>query len=422
MNSIFSFILDLEAYVEQGILLAVALILGLLIYRSFLSKTQKIPEKYTFLNKFFNKKFCFWFSQLVSLGLLSPWYMLYLPDQKQGIVFAAMVCGAQVLTRLTKSLIRPYMAFPLNTIIWLSFTLIATGLTPHLFKILTSESLKIGKMSTSILKIVESTIIIAGLIWLAFFVSKKTDEKLESNKQINKSTQLLLSKLVKVSLVALSFLLGLSIVGIDLSILTFFAGALGVAIGLGLQNIVSNFFCGIILLLDRSIRPGDVLTIEEENTYGIVHKLNARYISIRTREGIEHLIPNEYFINKKSQSWTHSDPYVRFSTTFDVGINTDLDQLETILLKIAGEMERIIPNPEPCMRTLSVQANCIKVELRAWIKDPENGFSGIRHDIYKRALAIFKEEGIEIPVPPLHLLLNEKLGALDKLPKNLVNS
>jgi len=164
----------------------------------------------------------------------------------------------------------------------------------------------------------------------------------------------------------------------------------------------------VILLLDRSIRPGDVIALDEKGNYGVVHKLNARYVSIRTPEGVEHIIPNESFINKKMESLTHSDPFIRTHASFEVALDTDIDLLENLLLALVHEIPRIVQDPAPNMRVVSIQNNSIKVKLRFWISDPENGLSGVKSDVYRKSLKVFKENEIKIPFPPLELYLNHQ--------------
>ena len=197
--------------------------------------------------------------------------------------------------------------------------------------------------------------------------------------------------------------MGFSLLGIDLSALTFFAGAIGVGIAFGLQNILSNFFCGFILIMDRSIKPGDVICLNEGKMYGIVNKLHARYVSIRTREGKEHLIPNQEIISNKLENWSYSDSNIRLEIPFKVAMSSDLNLVEKLLSEIALDTRRVLKSPAPSVRFRSLVDNSVELLLRFWIADPENGRSDIRSNIILNACQAFQENGVRVPYPPREL-------------------
>jgi small-conductance mechanosensitive channel len=169
--------------------------------------------------------------------------------------------------------------------------------------------------------------------------------------------------------------------------------------------------------MDKSIKPGDVISLEGDNVYGVVHKLNARFVSIRTREGREHLIPNEFFISNKTINWSHSDPLIRISIDFKVSYDADLELVEKILLEIASKTKRVLKEPPPTVYFTSIKENAVELQLRVWLNDPQNGKSGIISAIIFNAWKRFKEENIEIPYTPseLHIIYPKSNSENDRL-------
>ena len=195
----------------------------------------------------------------------------------------------------------------------------------------------------------------------------------------------------------MAFLLAMSEAGLNLATLTVFGGALGVGIGFGLQKIVSNFISGFILLGDRSIRPGDVISIG--NTYGWVRELRARYIVVRNRDGVETLIPNENLVTTDVINWSYSDRHVRVKIPVQISYADDPEQAMAILEAAATANSRVLKNPEPAVRLLKFADSGIELELRVWLLDPQEGVGNVRSDINLAIWRGFKEAGITIPYP-----------------------
>lgn len=274
-----------------------------------------------------------------------------------------------------------------------------TGLLNPLIHYLDTINLGVGKGGLTFLTLIKAFIVISLFLKGIFFITKKVDEQINQLPNIQPSSRILISKVQRVILIGCAVLFGLSFAGIDLSAFTFFAGALGVGIGLGLQNVFSNFFSGLILLSDSSIRLGDVIAIDSGSVVGVVHKLKARYVCIRTREGKKHLIPNERFINNNIENWSYGDKNIRIQVDFKVHFSHDLDQIKEILLDIAEKTSRILASPTPGVRFYNMQENFVKVALRVWISDPENGVSAVQSELIYRAWQAFKKAKIELPLP-----------------------
>ncbi len=408
LKSLSSF--TLPSFCLQAGIVLVSISISSLFYHFTTNKLKVLQDKNNFKSTILTTKTCYLFSLLLSVSVLVPAYIIYANDSIPVIFLATILILTIFIMRVINSIFNKPVAHYLSASITLLFLLALSGFYKPIFQTLSQTNLEIGVIKTSLLKLIESVALIVILAWGVRFISKKVDHKLDQNKHLNKSTTLLLSKLNKAVLIVVSGFFGISITGIDLSIFTFFAGALGVGIAFGLKNITSNLFSGVVLLIDRSVKLGDVIAIKDEGAYGVVHKLSARFVSVRTREGIEHLIPNEKLIDLKIENWTHSDPLIRVGIDFHVGLNTDINFLEQILLQIAGTTQRVLKEPAPSIRVTDINTNCIEAQLRVWISDPEKGKSSIKSDIYRQALIAFKKGNIEIPLPPLELYFNRDLN------------
>ena len=209
--------------------------------------------------------------------------------------------------------------------------------------------------------------------------------------------KVLAQKLATVIILVIAGVLGLDVLGIDLTALAFFSGAFGLAIGFGMQKTVGNLIAGIILLMDRSIKPGDVIAVGD--SFGWVNKIGVRAVSVLTREGKEHLIPNEDLMTREVENWSYSNPNVRISIPVGVSYNTDMDQAIEIMKQACVDVPRVLNHPKPVVWMLEFGDNSVNFEIRCWIKDPQSGVGNFRAAILKRVWDLFKEHDIEIPFP-----------------------
>jgi len=209
--------------------------------------------------------------------------------------------------------------------------------------------------------------------------------------------QVMLTKISKFSLYGLAILFALKSVGIDLTAFAVFSGAIGVGIGFGLQRIFSNFISGFILLFDRSIRPGDVISIGDR--FGWVQSLHARYVVVKDRDGVETLIPNENLITSEVTNWSYSDRAVRTRIPVQISYDDDPEIAMQLLLDATDDKARILKKPEPAARLLGFGDNGIDLELRIWINDPEEGVANVVSDVNVSIWKSFKEHKITIPFP-----------------------
>jgi small-conductance mechanosensitive channel len=295
--------------------------------------------------------------------------------------------------------------------IWTIVALHLLGWLPAVLTALDAMALDIGAHHISVLA-VGKLILSVALLWiLALWLAALIENRISQTEYVNISMRVALVKLSKFILLVLAFLMALNVVGIDLTALTVFGGALGVGLGFGLQRIASNFISGFIVLFDRSIRPGDVITID--NTFGWVQELHARYVVVRDRAGVERLIPNETLITTEVINWSYSDRNVRLKIPVSISYDNDPEQAMQILLDCASANARVLADPAPAARLMNFGDSGIALELRVWIQDPEAGLANVQSDINVAIWRAFKAAGIVIPYPQrdLHIIGQSPINA-----------
>ncbi|WP_222105428.1 mechanosensitive ion channel family protein [Denitromonas ohlonensis] len=290
--------------------------------------------------------------------------------------------------------------------IWTMVALHLVGWLPAVQQALDDLAINIGSSRVSVLSTIKLVALIALLLTLAFWISGVLERRMRASAHMNPSLQVAFGKFSKFFLIALAIFLAIDAVGIDLTTLTVFGGALGVGIGFGLQRITSNFISGFILVLDRSIKPGDVISVGGNDAkFGWVQELRARYVVVRDRDGVERLIPNENLITSEVVNWSYSDPNTRVRIPVQISYDDDPEQAMALLMEAAKASPRILAEPVPTARMLEFADSGIQLELRIWISDPENGIGNVRTDVNLAIWRLFKAAGITIPYPQrdLHL-------------------
>ncbi|MBT0959577.1 mechanosensitive ion channel family protein [Denitromonas iodatirespirans] len=284
--------------------------------------------------------------------------------------------------------------------IWTMVALHLVGWLPAVETTLDELAVTIGSSRVSVLSAIKLTGLIALLLTMAFWISGVIERRMRASPHMTPSLQVAFGKFSKFFLIALAIFLAIDAVGIDLTTLTVFGGALGVGIGFGLQRITSNFISGFILVLDRSIKPGDVISVGTNDAkYGWVQELRARYVVVRDRDGVERLIPNENLITSEVVNWSYSDPNTRVRIPVQISYDDDPEHALALLMEAAKASPRILAIPEPAARLLAFADNGIELELRVWINDPENGIGNVRTAVNLAIWRLFKANGITIPYP-----------------------
>jgi len=255
----------------------------------------------------------------------------------------------------------------------------------------------VGGGRVSVMSAIQALVLLVILYWLASRTAAILSARINKLPSLNPSARLLIGKSVQVTLLATAILLALSSLGIPLGALAIFSGAVGLGIGFGLQKIFSNLVSGVILLLDRSIKPGDVITLEE--TYGRVNSLGMRFASVITRDGMEHLIPNEEFITTKVINWSFSDHAVRIKRMIGVDYTTDLPTAMELAVEASLTVPRVLNSPAPKCLLRGFGDNSIDLEIRFWIADPGQGVNNVSSEVLLSIWKAFTENGVNFPFP-----------------------
>ncbi len=285
----------------------------------------------------------------------------------------------------------------LALIVWGLVMLHLLGWLSQILAVLDNIAMQLGETRISVLSVVQLMLIVGVAFTLAIWISEAINRYLRRSVHISPSMQVGVSKFSRFLLITIAFLMALNAVGIDLSSLAIFGGALGVGLGFGLQRIASNFISGFILVLDRSIKPGDVITVGDK--FGWVHELKARYVVVRNREGVDTLIPNENLITSEVINWSYMDRNVRLKIPVQISYDDDPEQAMEIMTQCAYASPRVLRDPEPLARLMGFGDSGIDLEVRVWIGDPESGFGNVRSSVNLAIWRAFKEAGITIPFP-----------------------
>jgi small-conductance mechanosensitive channel len=295
---------------------------------------------------------------------------------------------------------------------WIVAALDITGLLGPTTAALDGAALTIGTLRLSLLLVVKAVLVIAILMWAALGLARLASIRIRLLAGLSPSVQTLAANLIKIVLVSLALLIGLNTVGIDLTAFAVFSGAVGVGLGFGLQKIVSNFVSGIILLLERSIKPGDV--IEVGHTYGLVTALGARYASVHGRDGKEYLIPNETLITNQVTNWSYSSPLLRLDAAFGVSYDSDLHEVRRLAIEAAQQTGRVLAAPAPVCHVTEFGDNAVHLLLRFWIGDPANGVRNVTGDVYLALWDSLRAHGVELPFPQREIRIRELPAELSR--------
>lgn len=278
-------------------------------------------------------------------------------------------------------------------------------------------ALTFGEIRVSLFDVLLVVATIALVITVAWTLTRLARKLLRRVSHFDEAQKVLAEKLVTVLIWTLAFFVAVDMVGIDLTALAFFGGAFGLAIGFGLQKTFGNMISGILLLLDKSIKPGDVISVTDaagNEAVGQIRKIGIRAISVITRDQTEHLIPNENLMVNQVVNWSYSSKDVRVKAPVGVSYDSDLDLVTELLYKAVEDTPRVLPFPKPRVNLMGFGDNSVDFEVRFWIQDPEGGLANIRSDVYMRMWQLFKENGIEIPYPQrdLHLRSSKQLDQI----------
>lgn len=341
-------------------------------------------------------------SALLLAIVLSAWPWPPLAAFVVGVALAATV--ALLMRALLRAARLPrWVAALVATLLFVALLSNAVGGLAQVSASLESIGVDVGKRRISLLSVI--TVLITGVALYAGarLVNRVVGHSISRAGRLDATQKLLAQKLVAIAVIVVAFLIGIDLLGIDLTALAFFSGALGLAVGFGLQKTVGNLFAGLILLMDRSIKPGDVVSVGE--SFGTVNKIGVRAVSVITRDGKEHLIPNEILMTQEVINWSYSSRDVRVHILVGVGYDSDLRLAQRLMIEAASECPRVLDSPKPLCWLTEFGEWSVKFDIRVWIADPESGIGNIKADVLMRVWDKFREHGITLPYPQrdLHL-------------------
>ena len=305
---------------------------------------------------------------------------------------------AWIIIALSSGLIRdPAWARVVAITAWAIAALSIVGLLDDAAAILDGLAINLGGLRISALLVIKGVLSLVILLWAATVCARILERRITKAPNLTPAIQVLFVKLLKIVLITIAIVVSLSSVGIDLTAFAVFGGAIGVGIGFGLQKIVSNLISGVIILLDKSIKPGDVISLGE--TFGWINSLGARYASIVTRDGTEWLVPNEDLITQQVVNWSYSSNQVRLKIPIGISYNCDPHKAIALCFEAAKESKRILKEPKTNVLVKGFGDSSVDLEIRIWINDPQNGVSNIKSEVLLCVWGKFHEHGIEIPYP-----------------------
>ena len=286
---------------------------------------------------------------------------------------------------------------------WIIVALNLTGYLDPTTAALESMAFNLGEVRLSALLLIKSVALLIGLTWLANNTGNYVETRVMSMSDLTPSLQVLIGKFIKIFLVVAAVIVALNAVGIDLTVFAVFSGAIGVGLGFGLQKVVSNFISGVIILLDKSIKPGD--TISLGSTFGWIRELRSRFVSVVTRDGREFLIPNEDFITEKVINWSFTDKLVRLDVDFGVSYDCNPHEVSRLAIEAAESVERVSKVKKPVCWLTEFGDSSLNFKARFWISDPQNGLTNIRGMVMLALWDAFEANDIAIPYPHREIIM-----------------
>jgi small-conductance mechanosensitive channel len=291
----------------------------------------------------------------------------------------------------------------LTFVIWTAISFQVLGWFEGIERTLDGIDLVPGKSKFSLWALLKSIVVIAGFLIVTSLIARTIERRVMKLEGLAISTRIGISKFSTFALLTIGVLLGVNASGVDLTTLTVLTGAIGLGLGFGLQAITSNFVSGFVLLLDKSIKPGDVISFTgttgtSTENFGWVQELRGRYIVVRDRDGVETLVPNQNLITNSVINWSYSDQRVRIRLPVMISFQDDPEVALQVLLDAAAHHPRILKDPGPVSRLMSFENYGMRVEVRFWIRDPMNGVNNVRSDVNREIWRLFKKHGITIPV------------------------
>jgi small-conductance mechanosensitive channel len=319
------------------------------------------------------------------------------PSRSYMLMVAAKLALAWLVIRLMTSVIRnAFLVKLISLSAWIIAALSIINQLDPAIEALDSVSIVLGGMRLTPLVVIKLGLILIAALWLTNIASNFAENRINQSSDLTPSIQVLLVKMIRMGLIVIAIAVALDAVGLNLSALAVFSGAVGVGIGIGLQKIVANFISGIILLVDKSVKPGDLVTIGDSS--GRISAMKTRYISVAAGDGREFLIPNEDLVTQKVTNWTYTDKNTLVKVIFGTNYDSDPRRVCQLAIEIAAAAPRAIKSKSPnCILTEFAETG-MKFSLTFWIADPD-GMDGVKSEVMLSLWETFKREGIKVPYP-----------------------
>jgi small-conductance mechanosensitive channel len=306
-------------------------------------------------------------------------------------------------------------------LIWLAIAAEFLGWLDPIIATLDSVGVASGKSRITVWSILKLLFTLTLFVLVAAWISRWVERRLKKLSNLAPSTRIGIAKFANAFLIGLSILMGLNAAGVDLTALTVLTGAIGLGLGFGLQSIAANFVSGFVLLMDRSIKPGDVISLSGQagtstENFGWVQELRGRYVVVRDRDGVEMLVPNQQLISNAVINWSYTDPRIRLKLPIRVSYGDDPELALQILLTACEGQARVLRDPLPVSRLMHFGDSGIELELRFWISDPQDGVNNVRSDVNRAIWRLFKEHRITIPVAQHEVRVHNALPDVDRGP------
>jgi small-conductance mechanosensitive channel len=303
-------------------------------------------------------------------------------------------------------------------LIWLAIAAQYLGWLDPIIASLDSIGIAAGKSRITVWSVLKLLFTLTLFVLVAAWISRWVERRLKKLSNIAPSTRIGIGKFSNAFLIGLSILMGLNAAGVDLTALTVLTGAIGLGLGFGLQSIAANFVSGFVLLMDRSIKPGDVISLSGQSgtsteNFGWVQELRGRYVVVRDRDGVEMLVPNQQLISNAVINWSYTDPRIRLKLPIRVSYRDDPELALQILLMACEGKSRVLSDPAPVSRLMHFSDSGIELELRFWISDPQEGVNNVRSDVNRAIWRLFKEHKITMPPAQREIVLHTAPAALD---------
>ena len=320
-------------------------------------------------------------------------------------LFAAAAAAMLVRNVVRGLQLSRWIAWALAAFLFVAILADAVGGLKPITEALDRFAFSIGSRRLSLLTVVQIAVALLALYLVVRFVIRLVGASIRRAGGLDPTQQLLAQKLAAIAIVAIAFFIAIDLAGIDLTALAVFSGALGLAVGFGLQKTFGNLIAGIILLMDRSIKPGDVIVVGE--SFGSVSKIGVRAVSVITRDGKEHLIPNEDLMTREVENWSYSNPNVRLHVPVGVAYDCDLPLAQRLMVEAASASDRVLKAPRPSVWLRAFGENAVEHDILVWISDPEAGVGSVQSEILNRLWKLFREHGIDIPFPQRDVRVKE---------------